>query len=234
VWNIESPPGLGADPTAASRIATDLASLACIRFLDKDDGSFGAKPRATIDVERSTPPDGDAGAESKITLEIGAEAKDGVLVRIKGHDPICVLPAEKIAAVMRPPFDSGNVHFDPSAHGRRLAVTHDKRTHSILFDDATKQWRDEGDAGSDLVARKLGDAIHDLRATAIVRLGAPTKEEGFDAPTLVIEGFDGTTKKKTLRIGAPGPGGTFYARVDSTDATYLVNKADVDEILKNL
>jgi hypothetical protein len=232
-WSLESPKGLGTDPSTANALATDLATLACLRFLEKDDGTFGAV-QSTIEIERTVPETDGGAPEKTLVVELGNPAKDGIPARIKGTDAICVLPAAKVASVLKPPFDVRHVEFDPTFHGTRLVFTHDKSVHTIVFDGATKTWNESSDAGTSVLAGKLGDLAHGLRASSLVHLGPAKPEEGFASPTLVIEGFDGTTKKKSLRIGAVGPASTFYARVDGTDATYTIAKADIDQILKNL
>ncbi|MGZ3423035.1 MAG: DUF4340 domain-containing protein [Polyangiales bacterium] len=233
VWDLKTPTGLGTDPSTANAIATDLATLACLRWIEKDDGTFGSV-RSTVDVERVVPQADGGGPPSTFKLEIGVPAKDGVPARLAGTDAICVLPAAKLASVLKPPFDVHNLQFDPTFHGKRLVFTRDKTSRAIAFDEASKTWNDAGDAGTSVLAAKLGDAARGLRAASLVHLGPAKPEEGFSTPTLVIEGFDDQAKKKTLRIGAAGPSNTFYARVEGTDATYTINKADVDELLKNL
>lgn len=232
-WTLESPKGLGTEASTANALATDLATLACLRFLEKDDGTFGPV-QSTIEVERTVPVTDGGAPDKSFVIELGTPAKDGIPARIRGNDAICILPAAKVAALMKPPFDILHVAFDPTFHGTRLVFTHDKSVHTIAFDPATKTWNEAGDAGTSIIAGKLGDGAHGLRAASIVHLGPAKPEEGFGTPTLVVEGFDGTTKKKTLRIGAVGPASTFYARVEGTDATYTIARADIDEILKNL
>lgn len=240
LWTMVTPPGLGADAESSGKHATDAATLTCVRWAEsKDDVGFGlTPPRATLDVERE--PKDDAGAAT-MTIEIGADAPDGVYARVRGHDPVCVLPAGKVEALLRPPFDARNVAFDPTLTPR-VVITHDKRVHTLVFDTAAKIWREGADAGTPgtaatALAGKLADSVHDLRALGVVHLGPARKDEGLDAPTLVVEGFDGAASKKKLLVGGTGKfekTDVYFARVQGTDAVYAIAKRDVDAILENL
>lgn len=242
-WELVSPKGLGADPSSVSAVTATLASLLCQRWAaEKDDGSFGfATPSAVIDLEREPKVTGDAGAEpTTFTIELGKESNDasgGVYARVRGRDPVCVLPIGKRDALLRAPVDFRNVGFDP-LQTPRLVVSRAARSRTIVYSDASKTWSDASDAGSDLLARKLADAVRALRAEGLVHLGPARPEEGFDAPTLTIEGFDATssqpTKKKKLVIGGIGKLGDtpiYYVRVEALDATWAVLRGDVDAIV---
>ncbi|MBI2390754.1 MAG: DUF4340 domain-containing protein [Deltaproteobacteria bacterium] len=239
-WELVSPKGLGADPSSVSAVTATLASLLCQRWAaEKDDGSFGfATPSVVIDLEREVKVTGDAGAEATtFTIELGKESNDatgGVYARVRGRDPICVLPIGKRDALLRAPVDFRNVGFDP-LQTPRLVVSRAARSRTVVYSDATKTWSDASDAGSHMVARKLADAIRGLRAEGLVHLGPARPEEGFDAPTLSIEGFDAaTTKKKKLVVGGIGKLGDtpiYYVRVEALDATWAVLRGDVDAIV---
>jgi hypothetical protein len=228
LWELTAPPGFGADASTAGSITSTLATLLCLRWAaDKDDGSFGFdKPSVVIDVERD---------KENFTIELGRESTDangGIYARIKGRDPICVLPIGKRDSLLKPPVDYRNVGFDPTVTPR-ITIVRDKRQRILQFNDVTKAWTDASDAGTDFVARKLADAVRGLRAEALVHLGPALKEEGFDAPYLTITGADATSTKKKLIVGAPGKVNDVsihYVRIEGLDATWAVLRGDIDAI----
>lgn len=239
VWQLVSPKGIGADGAAISTLTGTLATLLCQRWAaEKDDGSFGfATPSVTVDLQREVAA-GDAGAEpSSFTIELGKESNDasgGVYARVKGRDPVCVLPLGKRDILVRPPVDFRNVGFDPLQTPRITAIR-GARSRTVVYNDASKSWSDASDAGSEIIARKLADAFRGLRAEGLVHLGPGKPEEGLETPTLVIEGVDATNaKKKRIVVGGPGKLAelpVYFVRVDGVDATWAVLRADIDAIL---
>lgn len=233
LWELISPAGFGADPTAVTSITSTLGSLLCLRWAaDKDDGTFGFdKPTVTIDVEHEAKPNEPA----TFTIELGkdsADANGGVYARVKGRDQVCVLPIGKREALLRPPVDTRNVGFDPTVTPR-IAITKGTRSRLLQYSDVTKAWSDATDAGSDFVARKLADAVRGLRAEGLVHLGPPKPEEGFDTPTMVLAGSDGAAIKKKLIVGTLAKLNDmpiYYVRIDGVDATWAVLRGDLDNI----
>jgi hypothetical protein len=243
---LTSPP-LGADPTSASEVLLHLATLSCTRWAaDKDDGSFGlGAPSATVEIKRDpSKAASDAGVPppAELTIELGGPTADGgVYARVKGHDPVCVLPEAKRDAILRVPIDRAAIGFDAS-QTPRIVVTHGNATRTLLFTDA-KLWRDGSSgatAGSDALARKLADYVVALRAEAVVHLGPAGKDEGFDKPTVLAEGFENapnSPKKKRVTIGALGKldrTPVYYVRVEGVEVTYAILRDDVEKILTTL
>lgn len=233
VWELTKPAGFGADASTASALTANLATLLCLRWAsDKDDGSFGFdKPSVVIDVEREAKEP----EPTTLTIELGKEVADangGVYARVKGRDPVCVLPVGKRDPLLKPPVDYRNVSFDPT-ETPRIEVTRGARHRLLQYSDVTKAWKDASDAGSDLVARKLADAIRGLRAEGLVHLGPARPEEGFDVPYLLLTGSDGAAVKKRLVVGGIGKLNdvpVHYVRIDGVDATWAVLRADIDAI----
>jgi hypothetical protein len=235
-FRLLAPKDVGTDVNAAIELGKQLATMTCDRWAaEKDDGTFGfAKPSATIVVTSGGQKPGD------ITFELGAPAPEGgVFARVRGRDPICVLSDAKRDALVHPPFDRSIVGLDPTdAPG--VVLTRDKLVRALRFTDA-HVWRDDADAGAaggDVIARALADLVVGLRAETMVHLGAATKDEGFDAPTLVIEAraADGKTKRRVV-VGAATRVArlrVYYARVDGVDATFAILRDDVDKILTSM
>ncbi len=239
-WEMVAPKGLGADGSAVSTLTGTLASLLCQRWAaEKDDGAFGfAAPSVTLELERTVAPS-DGGAEpSGITIELGKESTDatgGVYARVKGRDPVCVLPLGKRDILLKPPVDFHAVGFDPLSTPRITALR-GGRSQTVVYNDVNKAWTSGSDAGSDLLAKKLADAFRALRAEGVIHLGDARPDEGFGAPTLTIEGVEATPtgKKKRLLVGGIGKFNelaVYFVRVDGIDATWAVLRGDVDAIL---
>jgi len=237
-WELVAPTGFGADASTAGNITSTLGTLLCLRWAaEKDDGTFGLdKPSVVIELEREAKPVADGGAaETSLTIELGKESPDatgGVFARVRGRDPVCVLPIGKRDVLLKPPVDYRNVGFDPS-QTPRIAVTAGKRHRVIQYSDVTKAWSDASDAGggADFLARKLADAIRGMRAEGLVHLGPARPDEGLDTPVLILDG-SGTAKKKII-VGGPGRLGDTpvqYVRVEGVDATWAVTRGDVDAI----
>ena len=239
-WELVSPAGFGADASTAGNITSTLATMLCLRWAaEKDDGSFGfEKPSVVIDLEREAKPVGDAGSsETSLSIELGKESPDangGVFARVRGRDPVCVLPIGKRDILLKPPVDYRNVGFDPS-QTPRIDITVGKRHRVIQYSDATKAWSDASDAGSggDFIARKLADAVRGMRAEGLVHLGPARPTEGFDTPVVVLEGSGSGTNKKKILVGGPGKLGdlpVLFVRVEGVDATWAVTRGDVEAI----
>lgn len=239
-WSLAAPKGLGADVAAVTTLADRLSHLTCLRWAaEKDDGSFGfSAPSAVIEVERAPKP-GDAGAEpSAFVVELGSLTADGgVHARVRGRDPVCVLPLGARDVLLRAPVDGKNVGFDPTVTPK-IELRAAGRSRTIAFDPTNKSWGWSGDAGaSEELARKLADSVRALSAYGLVHLGPEKPDEGLATPKLVLEGFDGTSAKKKIAFGAVGKfedATVYYARIDGVDATWAVLKADVDRILEQL
>jgi len=247
-WELVSPKGLGADGSAVSTLTSTLSTLLCQRWAaEKDDGSFGfAAPSLTIELERTAPAASDASPDqSSFTLELGKESNDssgGVYARVKGRDPICVLPLGKRDILLKPPVDFRNVGFDP-LQTPRITALRGNRSRTVVYNDVSKSWSDASDAGSELIARKLADAFRGLRAEGLLHLGPARPDEGLDTPALVIEGVSessgapASSKKKRLVIGGVGKLAdlpVYFVRVDGVDATWAVLRSDIDTILSLL
>ena len=244
-FKLVSPPLLGADAGAASELTKELATLTCMRWAaERDDGSFGfAAPIAIVDLRRTvaaTDVDGGAPASPDLELEVGASTADGgYYARVKGRDPICVLGQAKIESLVRVPVDRAAPAFDPT-DTPRIVATHAQSVRIAAFDASARSWADGADGGApnDVAARDLADRAVSLRAEGLVHPGAEAKDEGLEAPTLVIEGFDlaGKRKRRVVigAIGRLGAAVVYYARVDGIDATYGILREDVDRILKGM
>jgi hypothetical protein len=236
VYKLIAPSDVGTDPAIAIELGKQLATLTCQRWVaDKDDGTFGfAKPSATIALKLG-------GAKATdLVIELGATAPEGgVYARVRGRDPVCTLADGKRDALVRPPFDRGILAVDPT-DAPRVLLTHDKTVRALRFTDA-KVWREDADAGTpggDVLARTLADLVVGLRAEALVHLGEPGKDEGFAAPTLVIEtrAPDGKTKRRLVigdaaRIDRMR---VYWVRVDGVNATFTVSRDEVDRILTSM
>lgn len=239
LFQIDSPPGLGADAGMAADLVKGLLSLTCLRWVDGkgDDATLGfAAPSATLRLELVPKAGVDAGAGGPLVIELGGQSTEGgVYARVKGKDAVCALSEATRDQILRPPVDRAMVAFDPTT-APRIVIGKGAASRAILYSEATKGWRDGGDAGGagDPLARKAADLLVGLRAEGLAHLGPAGKDEGFDAPFLVVEGFDAAGKKtKRLLVGAPGKLAkvpVYWVRVEGTDATYGVLREEIDKL----
>jgi len=245
VFQIESPPGLGADGGMAAELVKGLVSLTCLRWVDGkgDDPAYGfATPSASITLTTTPKPGVDAGAPAgPQTLEFGGPSTEGgVYAHVKGQESVCVLSEATRDLALRPPVDRSIVAFDAATAPRIVLTKGSTASRTLLFSDATKAWRDGGDAGvsADPLARKAADLLVGMRAEGLAHLGAAGKDEGFDAPLLVVEGFDAAGKRtKRLLVGAAGklekvP--VYWVRIEGVDATYGVLREEIDKLSMTL
>lgn len=224
VFTLATPKHLGADPGAAAEITRALATLTCVRWAPREEPEHGfSSPSATIDVDVTS-----EASPGRTTIEFGANLEGGVAARVRGRDPVCVLPAGKRDALLRMPVDPRVVAFDPTATPR-IVVSLGARRRSIVFDPATRSWGDGDDAGAVAIARKLADAILGLRSEGLVD-GKPRRPGDGSENDLVIEG--GPARRR-LVIGGPGKlDGVpiHYAWIDGIDATFAILREDVERI----
>jgi hypothetical protein len=246
-YRMTAPAGLGVDSAAASELAKSLGALTCDRWIDGEpDPSMGfSSPDATIVVGRDA---GAANAAPAMTLEIAGETADArVHARVVGQPGICVLPIGARDAFLRVPIDRSALAIDPSLTPR-LLISRGSTRRTVVFREADKRWHDGADdklagARTELIARRVADRVVGLRTEAMVHLGAPSTNEGFDHPTLTIEGYApavGTAPavvRRKITIGALGLSGqtpVYFARVDGLDATLAVLREEIDRLLADL
>ncbi len=83
------------------------------------------------------------------------------------------------------------------------------------------------------VVQGVLDRLHQARAKAFVAEAAPAAQYGLDAPTVEVSLLLGDERaEKRLRVGAPAPGGVYYAQDPSRPAVFTVDSSLVKELVK--
>lgn len=228
-WSMLEPKGMPVDLGVAAAIADQTAKLIADSWVaDRDDGTFGlAKPRLSYELVLR-----EGEGTKTIKVELGDPGRGGVYGRLVGQEGVFVVPravettlsawAVELAATTLEPSDVTELVFRrKGAPDLRLVPT-------------KEGFRVE--SGELPTSRLPGirDALHDLRADAVVHLGQGRKGEGFDAPTLEIKGKRASGKELSIVIGAGDAFrgvSVFYARRDGVDVVFAIPASRVRTLL---
>jgi hypothetical protein len=112
----------------------------------------------------------------------------------------------------------------------RLSVTTDKEL--SLERDQSKQWHWVKGTG-DINQTNLQSLLNTLSGLRAVRWLGPTKSEhGFDKPQVVVAFTTSPDNKAShkMTIGAQNKDGTWFARVDGREGTFVISDADLNNL----
>ncbi len=235
---LDKPKGFTIDAGLASDIVNALGTLVADRWVaDKDDGSFGLdKPSVDLVL---TIKNGDAGTQTHHII-VGAPTSGGAFARVDDDPGVFVLPKDALEKIETLAFDR-SVFLLPEAttrvefeHGK-TRVTLDRRGSVFVQSGGTDQ------LGPARVQR-LTVGMSNLRAEAAIHVGAAKPSEGFAKPELVVRvtvGSEdgGATTTHVWRIGAGDSWrdiSIYYARAEGTDATYVIARSKVREVIDSL
>jgi len=228
-YDLEQPKGFSPDGSLAGDLVDTLASLGADRWVaDRDDGSFGlGQPHASVHIELEM---ADGGKRAH-DLVIGDATSGGAFAALAGNPGVFVLPKRALEVVDTLLFDRSVLMLDPSAAPKIAIFTGDRKVE--LEKRGTSYEPAAG--GADLTparVQQIVDALSTLRVEAAVHSGPPRPNEGLSEPALRVE-----AGKKRFRIGAGDAWrnmSVYYARADGSDATYVVARSKVQQILDAL
>ncbi len=222
-WTMTAPVGFGVDAASTLDVANAVVRAKAETWIaDTDDGSFGfAQAKCTVAVSVAH----DAGTR-RLALVFGGDTDAGVYAHVEGEPNVFVVARAVRDAVKKLLVDRGAVAVDLATTS---SVSLSKRSARAALIVVT------GHVGGDAGA-KLDDALAALRATTVVHLGPPARDEGLDTPTLEIRVSPAADAGPARRIvfGAAttvGADKLYFARVDGVDATFAVAKETVDAIV---
>jgi hypothetical protein len=228
-FELEQPAGFTADGNLSADLVDTLASLIADRWVaDRDDGSFGlSRPRvrATIELEAA---DGGKGSHE---LLIGDATSGGSFAMLAGNPGVFVLQKGTTETLETLVLDRSVLMIDPTETQRIVLETGDRR---VELEKRGASFEASGGA-ADLTAGRVQqviDALSTLRAEAAVQMGPALPTQGFQRPVLRVE-----AGKKRVRIGAGDAWrgmSVYYARVEGIEATYVVARSKVQQILDAL
>lgn len=233
-WRLVEPRGYQHDAGVLSDALDALCKLTAERWVsDTDDPAFGlAAPRAVAELSYT---EGDAGAR-QVTLEIGAETEGGWFARLAGTPGVFVVSRGTLRAVTTWTLDRAATQLELD-HARKVEIqAGEKRLTLERKADGADLVVTSGSAAPDAV-RKIVGALGLMRAESALHLGAAIAAEGLDHPVLVVkvETFSGA--RSTLRVGAGDAWrelGVHYARIEGVDATYVVLRSRIRDLLDAL
>ncbi len=236
------PPGFEVDAPLAADWLTATAHLRAARWLRRDD-----EPNQNTNAPRDGEATEDRGYRVLVTyatnegertakFSVSRRTVGGFLSRWEGDAPgWFVLPTEIGRALQTAPISRFAVSVDVE-NLSRLVLRGPGVTHS-LERRAGELMSVDGSLTRDAVT-ELEQALSAIRPVSVLHVGPALASEGFDAPELVLEGVTHTLghadKPFTLRFGRIGShlGQTVqYARADGVNATFIVDRADVEHVL---
>ena len=238
-FTLHEPKGFDPDPGLAADLVDRLASLRADRWVaDADDGTFGLDdPQATV---RVTLAKGDAGQETR-RIVVGELTSGGAFATLDGDRGVFVLPRAALDNVRHSLLDRGVFVVEPrevatlsiEGRGKKVLLQKDGRGFSQSGGDA------ELSAGRIQV---IVDQLSTMRADIAVHTGPPLPLEGMAKPTLAVKvervpGAGDRSKPIEWRVGAGDSWeGTsvFYARRRGVDATYVIARSKVLQVLNAL
>ncbi|HKQ70914.1 MAG TPA: DUF4340 domain-containing protein, partial [Polyangiaceae bacterium] len=225
-YSLEAPKGFAVDPGLANDVAEALAQLKAERFAaDADDGSFAfARPRAKYRLELEGP--------KVIDVETGRSTADGVFARRVGDPAVFVLPQATVRVLDTWAVDRSYFMLDPR-EVRQVKI--ERGTERVTLVAPSGKDAGPGAQRFDIVRNAFAAA----RTEGVLHLGPPRKDEGFDAPLMVLvitKGAEGSSETKVVRF-AIGRGdvwrdtSVFYLRREGVDATFVMAQSKLRPLL---
>jgi hypothetical protein len=238
-FSLEAPKDHRHDAGLAADLVEALGTLVAERWVaDRDDGSFGlAQPALELRVAWDS---GDAGRRSQ-TLRVGAPADGGSYASLAGDPGVFVVPKRVVTSLETWLLDRSVTLVSPDDHGSVRVESAGRSVELVKDGDHFVEKPGAGGVGPDR-ARRIAEALTLLRAEAATHLGAPAPAEGFARPILVIRAEPLPERKKEvgaalIRIGAGDSWrgvAVHHARRDGVDASYVVARSKVQQILDAL
>jgi hypothetical protein len=201
-WRLEAPVEVEADRVVVRELARQLADLRATRFVDPSPSpSMGlASPRAVVTVRFEPEGTAESAAESAaepttVTLRLGAETVDGAYAQLGDDETVFEVTHETVEAVER-----GLASLDELTivTEELTALRIERGGETFELTRAGAGWQTATGASPDAErTRALLDRLDTLRATSVLRYGAPEAASGLAAPSVRIVG--------TRRESASGP-----------------------------
>lgn len=223
-----APAGYAADSASALDLVDAVARATAEAWIaETDDGSFGLG--ADCELALTTGP-------RVVKLRFGKDGDGGVYAQVEDRgvsSPVFVIARPYREAAARILVDRTPFALDPS-RADEITLVRDKARVTLRRVADRLVAEDGGLAGG---ADPLVLALGALHADEVVRLGPPVPDEGFAQPSLEITASvttDAGARKvhlvfgrATVRRNQP----MYFARVDGTNATFVVVRERVDPIL---
>jgi hypothetical protein len=236
-YDLEIPKGFAYDPGLVSDLVDGLSSLVTDRWIaDTNDGSFGLdKPIFEVSVALS------GKSNSVQTLRIGDATSGGAYASLEGTPGVFVFPKRILELLLVPLIDRSP--FVVEAEHTALITLEYKGRRVILEKQGTDfVERSKNPSLTRGRIQQIVEALGSMRAEAAVHVGPAASEEGLATPELTV-----TTESRTkggdpkevvrYRIGAGDAWraiSVFYARRDGIDASFVIARSKVNQVVDAL
>lgn len=235
---LDAPKGFTGDPNLISDLVDALTSLTTDRWVsDTNDGQYGLQP-PKLEL-RLTLSSTDAGGQR--TLRVGDPTSGGAYAVLEGTQGVFVLPKRVLELLETPLVDRSAFVIDP---GTTQSIRLEHKGTTITLQRQSGGFVETGPQPrlSKAQIAQIIEALASMRAEAAVHVGAVRPNEGFQNPELVVTaesapGGGEAIQKLRYRIGAGDAWravSVFYARADGVDATFVIARGKVNQVLDAL
>lgn len=229
-WTLAVPAGYSADNAGAGDVVEAMTRLRAESWVaESDDGTFGLDGKCSITVTTA----GEGGARVA-KLSLGRDGEGGLYAKADGA-PVFVVSRAMREHATRMLVDRAAISVDVN---RAERVVLRKGASALTLSRAGGKLVPDGGAPS---AAFVADALVVLKADDVVRLGPPTNDEGFGAPTLEIRATyaadGGAARESVLTFGHAvlwRDQKMYLARIAGVAATFAVAKERVEPLLDPL
>ncbi len=219
-WQLEAPIEAEADRVVVRELVRQLTELRAERFVAEQaapEHGLGS-PRLTVSARFAE--DGSVDART-VTLRVGAATSEGAYAQLEGDDAVFVLSSQALEAL-----DARLVSLDlltvDTSDATGLRVERD----GAVVADLSRQggaWRLADGAAPDADrTQALVDRLSTLRASGVVRYGAPDGSLGLEPPAtrITVTRADGSTTIDLGRDQGEGDAAFVPARRSGLDVIY--------------
>ena len=238
-FTLEAPKGFDADPGLSSDLVEALRSLAAERWAaDRDDGTFGLqKPALQLKLvleKRDSPP-------TERAISVGNPSGSGAFAAVKGEMGVFVMPRNALEAIETLLIDRSTFVLGES-EARRISITAEKTKLELTKQGSRLVLGDAGAESSEGRIQRIVEALGAMRPEAAIEIGPAKAEYGLDKPLLTVRierepGLGERSKPLVYRIGSGDSWrklSVHYARVEGVDATFVITRNKVRELLDSL
>jgi hypothetical protein len=238
-FTLEAPKGFDADPGLSSDLVEALRSLAAERWAaDRDDGNFGLqKPgiQLSVAIEKRDSP------RTERVVSIGTPTSGGAFASVQGEAGVFVMPRPALEAIDTLLIDRSSFVVGEN-EARRISITAEKTKVELVRQGNRLIPAEGGQELGEAQVQRIVDALGAMRPEAAIEIGPPKAEYGFTKPELLVRierepGLGERSKPLTYRIGAGDSWrrlSVHYARIEGLDATFVITRNKIRELLDGL
>jgi hypothetical protein len=237
-YTLEAPKGFEVDPGLAADLVESVRALGAERWVaDRDDGSFGlAKPSGVLTVTLEYR---DGGVNERV-ISIGTPTAGGAFAALKGDPGVFVLPRRTLESLDTLLIDRST--FVVGADEARRVTLSAGNAKLELIKQGNRMVASGGAELSEAAVQRIVDALGAMKPEAAIAIGPAKAEYGFDKPELLVRverepGLGERSKPLVYRVGAGDSWqklSVHYARAEGVDATFVITRSKVRELVDAL